>query len=258
MTIIAALPHDTARLYARDARSVRLISDHNELLLSASEGEEVDVVEFRKAATAALSLASTRADKSRQRRDFASRARHLIYWADALIEQHIQDLPIYEPGARSPRIKELEDEVFGLRSHIENVEEQNARYVDHLNKTDQTLASYQQVAQNSETRLAEAQEKISNLETSLQEANADYVNATERADAHNAEVLDLADLLYVKDKRIASLEENTERLIEQRDHYLDEIQGLYSTLVYAEKVISEAQLKELNGYLAGFLKASGI
>lgn len=106
--IVAALPHDTSRTYAKNAASRVLPPWANKVLKAAASGEEVDVVEFRKAATMALSLASTRAGRSMGRREWAKQARHLTYWADALIDQHLQGLPVYEPGARSPKIRELE------------------------------------------------------------------------------------------------------------------------------------------------------
>lgn len=47
---------------------------------------------------------------------YTKECRHLLYWADAIIDQHVQGLPIYEGGARSPRIAELEAEVSRLKS----------------------------------------------------------------------------------------------------------------------------------------------
>jgi hypothetical protein len=110
-TITAALQHDVSKAYAEKATSRLLKAEHNEVLLRAAASEEVDVVLFRKAATAALSLAATRAGQSMARRDWTREARHLIYWADAIIDQHVEGLPVYEKGARSPRIAELEREV---------------------------------------------------------------------------------------------------------------------------------------------------
>ena len=109
--ILAALGHETSKEYAAKARSRILPPWANAVLLAASEGKEVDVVKFRKAATQALSAAATRAGQSMGRRAWTREARHLIYWADAIIDNHIAGLPPYEGGPRSPRIAELSLEV---------------------------------------------------------------------------------------------------------------------------------------------------
>lgn len=114
--IRATLPSDTAKAYAGKARSRLLSEPFNEVLTDAADGREIDVVQFRKAVTAALSLAATRAGQSMARRTWTKEARHLIYWADAIIDQHVLGLPIYEAGARSPRITELKAEVERLRA----------------------------------------------------------------------------------------------------------------------------------------------
>lgn len=115
-----ALPYDTSRQYAFWATSRSLTPGHNEILQAASQGERVDVLDFRRAATAALSLASTRAGGSPERRRFASQARHLIYWADAIIDNHIAQLPAYQPGERSPKIAELQEEIDRLRVKLDD------------------------------------------------------------------------------------------------------------------------------------------
>lgn len=109
--IVDTIKADTGRRYALHARSRNLTTEQNNILTRAGNGHAIDVVEFRKAVTAALSLAATRAGQSMARREWTREARHLLYWADAIIDNHIQGLPTYEPGQRSPRIAELELEV---------------------------------------------------------------------------------------------------------------------------------------------------
>lgn len=124
-TLRASLQHETSRQYAADSRSRKLLTDEQNLILElAFKGEEVDVYDFRKAATAALSAASTRAGQSPARREYAKRARHLIYWADALIDNHVKGLPVYEKGERSPKIKALEAETQDLQATIDADREQ--------------------------------------------------------------------------------------------------------------------------------------
>lgn len=118
--IFRKLPSATAETYALQATSQKLLTDEqNRLLRLAARGQEVDVVEFRKAATAALSAASTRAGASPARREFAKEARHLIYWADAIIEAALDELPAFEPGERSRKVEELSTEVVRLRHLID-------------------------------------------------------------------------------------------------------------------------------------------
>jgi hypothetical protein len=111
----ASLTHETSRTYASKARSRALPEWANEILERAADGEEIDVVTFRKAVTQALSLAATRAGQSMGRRVWTREARHLIYWADAIIDNHIAGLPVYEGGPRSPKIHALQEEIIDLK-----------------------------------------------------------------------------------------------------------------------------------------------
>jgi F0F1-type ATP synthase membrane subunit b/b' len=104
---VRSLPHETQRQYALKARSRLLDVGQNAVLYNAAQGEPVDVFAFRQAATAALSLASTRAGQSMARRDWAREARALIHWADAILESHLDGLPVYAEGDRSRLIEAL-------------------------------------------------------------------------------------------------------------------------------------------------------
>lgn len=132
--IFRKLPSATAETYAAHATSVRLLTDEqNIILFQGAQGQEVDVVEFRKAATAALSAAATRAGDSPSRRTFAKEARHLIHWADAIIEAALDELPAFEPGERSRKVEELSTEVVRLRSLIDEQSEGMLGAKDELN-----------------------------------------------------------------------------------------------------------------------------
>lgn len=118
--IFRSLPSATAETYAANSTSVKLLdNEQNAVLFTAARGEAVDVVEFRKAATAALSAAATRAGSSPGRREYTKMARHLIYWADAIIEGALDELPTFEPGERSRKVQELQDEVARLRALVD-------------------------------------------------------------------------------------------------------------------------------------------
>lgn len=134
------LQHHTSREYAERAKSRSLDPEHNEVLTYAADGQEVDVVLFRKAATAALSLASTRAGHSAARRTYAKEARHLIHWADAVIDNHIDGLPAYEPGERSRKVVELEARVGDYEEAVREATTTLDRIVETSNRRDALLA----------------------------------------------------------------------------------------------------------------------
>lgn len=163
--LVCALPHQTARDYACESVSNRALPPAvNGILLDAAAGYPVDVLKLRKAATAALDLARTRGKDRPASAEYARKARHLIHWADALIQQEVDQLPTWEPGARSPRIAELEEELRMARAERDSVlidlhgagieldalREQNARYVAELGKTDQHLAGYSDISRKAE------------------------------------------------------------------------------------------------------------
>jgi hypothetical protein len=103
-----ALTKATSQEYAYRSNSRTLDKVHQAVLFTASKGEEVDAVDFRKAVTAALSLAATRAGQSMARREYTKMARHLLYIVDAVIDNALAGLPPVEPGQRSPKIASLE------------------------------------------------------------------------------------------------------------------------------------------------------
>lgn len=159
------LDKDTSREYAFRARSAKCLNDeHNGILLRASRGEEVDAYEFRKAVTAALSLAATRAGQSMARRTWTKEARHLLYIADAVIDNHRLGLQPLEPGTKSPTIKRLRAQVSELEGEVTKLQVEGSPEVkavlddarltiDDLRATNQRLATVigdQNVAANEE------------------------------------------------------------------------------------------------------------
>lgn len=208
---VAAIPRDTGRRYALHARSRNLTAEQNDILTRAGAGHEVDVVEFRKAATAALSLAATRAGQSMARREWTREARHLLYWADAIIDQHIKGLPVYEGGPRSPRIAELELEV----EHAGVVNQSLTR----------DLTNLKQAASDERRRLCAEIDRERAARTSLTElANAEIDKFQER---HNQDHKELQGLYLEVNEAHAALEyafgllndEQQSRLAGFRDGY---------------------------------------
>lgn len=211
----ATLQHDTSREYAEHATSRLLPAWANDTLKAAAAGQEVDVVEFRKAATQALSLAATRAGQSPLRRRYTKEARHLIYWADAIIDNHLAGLPVYEGGPRSPKIAELRNEISTLT----------------------------QAASDERRRLCA---EINDLQESRRKAIANV------RDAANNEIDSLkaraADLIKEKSDLEIRLEDTQKRAYEETQHLYLEINEAHAALEYAFTLLG----KEDQGRLAGF------
>lgn len=170
--IAATLKHDTAKVYAGRARSSKLLEpEHNDILEAASKGQEVDVVAFRKAVTASFSAAATRYGQSPKRREATKELRHLAYWADAIIDQHIQGLPIYEAGPRSAKIRDLQAENSDLK----------ARVVDH-EKSLRAKAGESEALALAARDVANAKGEIDRLTEFLQETQAAHRAAVEARD----------------------------------------------------------------------------
>lgn len=112
------LTKDTSREYALKSNSRSLVEDQRRVLDAAAKGEEVDAVSFRKAVTAALSLAATRHGQSMGRREYTKMARHLLYIVDAVIDNALAGLPPVEPGQRSPKIRQQEQEIADLQATV--------------------------------------------------------------------------------------------------------------------------------------------
>ena len=121
------LTKETSKEYAARSNSRNLDEDQRRVLDKAAKGQEVDAVAFRKAVTAALSLAATRAGQSRARRDYTRMARHLLYIVDAVIDNALQGLPPVDAGTRSPKIAEQQREIEDLRVTVQWLAEEVER-----------------------------------------------------------------------------------------------------------------------------------
>lgn len=102
---------ETAREYAAAADSRVLPDEVRPVLQAAARGEVVDAYDLNLALHHAMSSASTRLGQSMARRTLTSKIRHLVYIVNGVIQNHIDEVPVYEGGPRSPRIHALEIEV---------------------------------------------------------------------------------------------------------------------------------------------------
>ena len=213
----ASLTHDTSREYADHALSRSLPPWANEILAAAANGEKVDVVEFRKAATQALSLAATRAGQGR--RQWTREARHLIYWADAIIDNHLKGIPPYEGGPRSPRIFALEQEI----SHLKQAAADERRRL--CNEINDLQESRRKAIQNVQDAAAN---EVSDLKRSANEAIDDE-----------------------KARSLALIKEKTDLEITV-EHLYSEINESHAALEYAFTLLSNADQARLAGFRDGY------
>jgi len=105
------LEHDTDLNYVAAANSRVLPDWAQEVLDAAENGQEVNAWTLHAALDQALSACAHRDGQSPIRRRRAAQVRHLIYKVDAVLENFIEGLPPVEPGARSPKIARLEEEL---------------------------------------------------------------------------------------------------------------------------------------------------
>lgn len=222
--IVDTLKSDTSKAYAKKAKSRLLTAEQNSVLQRASEGHAVDVVAFRKAATAALSLAATRAGQSMARRDWTREARHLIYWADAIIDNHIEGLPTYEVGQRSRKIEALSVEV------------------EHANSVNQNLAA-------DLTRVRSANEELRQERYALTQAASDERRRlVAEIEEEKAARKSLTDLANAEIDRILAVSNERDTLLAETVKERDEMAQVISYILGA---LGEADRARVLGYWDG-------
>lgn len=101
----------TAREYAAAANSRVLEESSQKVLRSASQGRMVDAYALNAAITDAMRSCSTRLGQSMARRDLNRKVAYLGHICQAVLENHADGLPVYEPGQRSRLVEELRLEV---------------------------------------------------------------------------------------------------------------------------------------------------
>lgn len=101
----------TARRYAVSANSRILLPASQEVLRAVANGEQVDAYALNAAVTDAMRSATTRCGQSVARRMMATQVAYLGHITQAVLENHADNLPVYEPGERSRKIDALEQEL---------------------------------------------------------------------------------------------------------------------------------------------------
>jgi hypothetical protein len=169
----ADVDRSTARRYAAD-----IISRVNKP--KTNEVMEAVAYDLAEACTDAMRHVATRFGQSMVRRREGEKVAHLAYIAHAVLANHADGLPVYEPGARSRRVEELSLEVehAGVVNQTltaDLTKERNARreaerqYLDAQRRAETAegaLAALKAAANDEVTRLGMAVN--SNLEAALQ------------------------------------------------------------------------------------------
>lgn len=109
-----------AREAAGLAVSRILDAKHNDILQAAEAGESVDAYALNEAVTAAMRSATTRLGQSSGRRAMAKKFAHLAHIVQAVLENHADNLPGYEPGARSRITEEVKGALLEAKREVEH------------------------------------------------------------------------------------------------------------------------------------------
>lgn len=151
-----SLTKDTSREYAANQTTHKarvLDDDANATLKVASQGLEVDAADFRDAVIKALSAATTRDGASPARRERAKQCRHLLYIVNAVLDNARAGLPPVDPGARSPRIAELEAQVARLEANRAERDGQALVAADRVSVLEQEVRERREQAETLRTRI---------------------------------------------------------------------------------------------------------
>lgn len=106
----------TAREYAARAIGTKMKEEHQRTLRSASRGEKVNLLALNAALADAQRQNATRYGRSPDRRQGATELAHLQYIVQGSLSNVLDGLPPVDPGARSPKIKALQQRVDFLES----------------------------------------------------------------------------------------------------------------------------------------------
>lgn len=111
-----------ARQYAREAVSKKVLDGRDNLILTqAGAGHSVDAYDLNRAVTAAIRSASTRKGQSMARRSQATHFAHLGHIVQAVLENHADSLPAYEPGERSRAVEYARTTLAEAKVEVDNL-----------------------------------------------------------------------------------------------------------------------------------------
>lgn len=111
----------TARSYANDLISRVNKPETNDVLSVVADGGEVDAYLLAEALLDASRHVATRFGQSMARRRAGEKVAHLGYIAHAVLQNHADTLPAYEPGARSLAVEESKRALVQAREEVEAV-----------------------------------------------------------------------------------------------------------------------------------------
>jgi hypothetical protein len=215
---------ETARRYAEALPSRILLAEHNTTLKRVAQGSAaVDAYRLNEALMASMRSGATRFGQSVGRREFTRKVAYLAHITQAVLENHADQLPIYEGGPRSPRIAALEKQVEDERTNLRCAEKLWGEERSNLT----------QAASDERRRLCS---EIDALKDGVAEAKA--------------EIEELTNIL-----------EASRQIGEVRDRLVDdtaqERNTLGAVLAYVFERADEAFQAEISGYWNGLLDGTG-
>ena len=111
----------TARDYACSLLSKGLKPENHAVLSDAANGYVVDAYALNEAVLDAMRQSATRYSQSSQRKEHAKRAAYLGHITQAVLENHADQLPVYEPGERSRAVQSWKEIAASHQEHIETL-----------------------------------------------------------------------------------------------------------------------------------------
>jgi len=218
------LEHATDKAYATDANSRILPKWAQKTLKAAAAGREVCAWDLHAALDQALSACATRNGQSMGRREDTRKVRHLIYKCDAVIENHLAGLAPMEPGARSPKIARLEQEIAD--NHAQAVAE----------------------GAKLQGRISDLIREKTDLEIALDSLTTASLQTTSRlGEAESAN----ADLAEEVDRLTMFLRHESESWERLHALYIEQVK----TLEYARSLLDQIGRAKVEGYIEGAREA---
>jgi hypothetical protein len=197
----------TAREYAKAANSRVLTTASQNVLKRAALGGEVDAYALNEAVLDAMRSGATRLGQSMARRDLTRKIAYLGHIVQAVLENHADELPAYEPGARSRRVEELSRE----NSHTASVNQSLAR----------DLTTLKQAASDERRRLTQ---EIDDLRRQVETEQGAYAALKTAADDRDKI---LTDTVNDRDALAATLAYTLEMFTDEEEAAKARVLGFY-------------------------------
>lgn len=186
----------TAREYAESLLTTNLVPDNYAVLKDASLGYVVDAYALNEAVLDAMRQAATRFSQSSQRRESAKRAAYLGHVTQAVLENHADQLPAYEPGERSRAVQSWKEIATSHQTHIETLTEEAEERVRLLDEASDALRQAKHEVDLGTQYREFADAEVTRLLLELEEANRRAELAEAERDAAAATISYVAERLY--------------------------------------------------------------